>query len=649
MDFFQAQDNARKSTTRLVVLLGLAVLSLIVITNLLVMVLFGYFKMQDELSMTNVVHEFDWTTFLTVGAAVSVVILLGSLYKIYILSGGGRVVAESLGGQLIPPNTSDFEQRKVLNVVEEMAVASGTPVPSVYMLADEEGINAFAAGFSPSDAVIGVTRGTLTQLNREQIQGVIAHEFSHILNGDMRLNIRLIGILNGILLIGIIGYYILRSAGMSRHRRSSNDGKSAGAVLALGAGLMVVGFAGTFFGNLIKASVSRQREFLADASAVQFTRNPGGIAGALKRIGGYKPGSAVQNPAAPEMSHSFFCNGVRSFFTSMFATHPPLSERIKRVDPNWDGKFPEVTAPTAVPSDQDSDTGTTPESRVETLTKVIATGVAVEQAASSLGQIGHPGEHQLRYARSLIQRIPNVLLEAAREPYGARAIIYALVIDTDRDIRAQQLSQLQDYGDKGIYELTGKLLPEVQALDERVRLPLVDLSMPGLREMSLGQFQLFRKNLAALIEMDSKIDLFEWSLHKILVHHLDSAFLKPKPSKSKYSGLEQVERECELLFSLLAYAGNSDPQLAALAFSGARDQAELPVISIVPKADLNLASLDQAMDKLNLLKPLVKPKLLKACLACISADEKIVPKEMELFRAVSDSLDCPMPPVDYGE
>jgi Zn-dependent protease with chaperone function len=228
----------------------------------------------------------------------------------------------------------------LLNVVEEMALASGTPTPPVYLMDREDGINAFAAGFSPNDAVIGVTRGTATRLDRDELQGVIAHEFSHILNGDMRLNLRLMGLLHGILIIGMLGYFILRMSFFSQGRRRSRDGKDGVPIVVIGAGLAVIGFAGTFFGNLIKAAVSRQREFLADASAVQFTRHPDGIAGALKKIGGFAQGSSIENPNAPIASHMFFGRAT-SGFNAMFATHPPLAERIRRVDPSWDGEFPE--------------------------------------------------------------------------------------------------------------------------------------------------------------------------------------------------------------------------------------------------------------------------------------------------------------------
>lgn len=312
MNFFESQDRVRKHTFQLVLLFGLAVVTLIIMVNLLVMVVFGYINSEQMQGRGALFQQMDWQTFASVSAGVGAVVLVGSLYKIMALSAGGKVVAEALGGQLIPQNTDDLKQRKLLNVVEEMAIASGTPAPPVYILVGEPGINAFAAGFSPRDAVIGVTQGLIEHLSREQLQGVIAHEFSHIFNGDMRLNIRLMGVLNGILIIGIAGYYLLYSTSFSRRGRSNDKG--AAGILALAIGLMVIGFAGTFFGGLIKAAVSRQREYLADASAVQFTRNPDGIAGALKRIGGLEFGSIVENPGAPEVSHAFLPRAFRVLY-----------------------------------------------------------------------------------------------------------------------------------------------------------------------------------------------------------------------------------------------------------------------------------------------------------------------------------------------
>jgi len=639
MDFFQAQDNARRNTTRLVILFSAAVLTLVVMTNLLVMLVMSYFNRHQLVNEQTLFQHFDWHLFAMVGSAVIVVILVGSAYKLLQLAAGGKVVAESLGGHLISQNTTDPMQRKVLNVVEEMAIASGTPVPPVYIMEDEAGINAFAAGYNTGDAIIAVTRGCVEQLNRDQLQGVIAHEFSHILNGDMRMNIRLIGILHGILVIGLIGYYLLRSASYSRNSRSGN---SAGPILGLGLGLMVIGFAGTFFGNWIKASLSRQREFLADASAVQFTRNPAGIAGALKKIGGLSNGSIINNPAAPEMSHAYFSNGVRSFLSSMFATHPPLEQRIRRLDRHWDGKF---IAP-AMESTATDETSTTPP-HVAPTTAAMAAGITAAQVLQSIEDIGRPSEANLGYARQLLLEIPTQLVEAAREPYNARAIIYCLVINQESQVRDAQLLHLKQHGDEGVYQATIRLLPYTQKLARRFRLPLIDIAIGAMRQLSPAQYALFKHNFQILIEADRKIDIFEWVLQKIVYHHLEDEFMDRSPiaRTAKYADVRQLRNECTLVFSLLAYQEHTGKTSAVDAFAAATEQLKLDALNLLPEAAISLADLNNAIDKLALLKPLAKPRFLKACVACITADGSISSSETELLRAIANAIDCPMPPL----
>jgi Zn-dependent protease with chaperone function len=634
MDFFQAQDSARRNTTRLVIFFTLAVLSLIVFTNLLVMVLFGFVEPGEQgVTLTAIVTQFDWQVFLVTTASVLIVIVGGSAYKTMALSGGGAAVAESLGGRLISHSTNDLHERKALNVVEEMAIASGTPVPPVYLLEREQGINAFAAGFTPGDAVIGLTRGTITYLTREELQGVIAHEFSHILHGDMRLNIRLIGILHGILLIGLIGYIVLRSV-----RGGSN--KNAGAMMGLGVGLLVVGFAGTFFGNLIKASVSRQREFLADASAVQFTRNNIGIAGALKKIGGYTPGSGLDTPEAPTMSHAYFSSGVSSSIQSIFATHPPLDVRIKRIDPNWDGVFAPVTR--EVSEDQRTSGQAKQASRTGAMKTAVAGAVIASQILDSVGQTS---PEQLDYAVSLVNDIPTEIRDAVHDPYSARAIIYCLVIkDKKANIREKQLLRLRELGDTGIFDLVEKLLGAVEALDIRYRLPLIDMTLPSLRQLSKAQYLLFKENLLILIHADNQVDLFEWSLQKILFHHLDPVFGRSDKKIAKFGSFKGVKKHIDVLISMLVYASVQDQSEIKAAFAGAEQELELTNLILLSRQQINLENLDVAVENLALLKPMLKPRLLKACLYVITQDQKYSPEEMELIRAIGDVLDCPVPP-----
>ncbi|MGC2166174.1 MAG: M48 family metallopeptidase, partial [Gallionella sp.] len=338
MNFFEAQARAKRQTGWLLLLFALAVAGLVVLTNLLVMAVIFFNRDIGSYTQLTFWQRFDWGLFGIVSIASIAVILLGSTYKMLSLKGGGSVVAELLGGRLVPHNTDDPALRRLINVIEEMAIASGTPPPPVYLL-DDMGINAFAAGLTPYNAVIGVTRGAITYLSRDELQGVIAHEFSHIFNGDMRMNIHLMGVLHGILLIGLAGYYLLRVTRFTTSSRSRGGGNAVIIVLVLGVGLLVIGYVGFFFGQWIKATVSRQREFLADASAVQFTRNRHGIAGALIKIGGATWGSRLESPSARQYCHAYFSDGVGGFLDGLFATHPPLEHRIKRIDPRWDGKF----------------------------------------------------------------------------------------------------------------------------------------------------------------------------------------------------------------------------------------------------------------------------------------------------------------------
>jgi Zn-dependent protease with chaperone function len=638
MNFFKSQDIARGNTRKLVILFSLAIISLIIMTNILVMVVFGFLEPERFNSMTAAQawqESFDWQTFFMIGAGVLVIVISGSIFKIIALSGGGARVAEMMGGELIVDGTGDTNKQKILNVAEEMAIASGTPVPPVYLL-DEDGINAFAAGYSPSDAVIGVTRGAIEQLSRDQLQGVVAHEFSHIFNGDMKLNIRLIGVLHGILLLGLIGYYILR--GSSRSRSSKNGG----GIVFLGMGLVVIGYAGTFFGNLIKAAVSRQREYLADASAVQFTRNPDGIAGALKRIGGNSTGSLIENPNGSEISHALFSQGIKTYFNSMFATHPPLDNRIRKIDPAWDGEFDYTEIIEQPPEESQSSSA---QADIKKTTAILTGVAAVLDSEHITNQAGQPSPEHLDYAHNLVSELPVTLKNSVHEPFGARAVIYFLVLDKDKNIRDKQLQHLLASADPDVYGETIKLVNQVNDLKMEYRLPLVDMALPTLRQLSRKQYLLFKENLESLIKIDSKISLFEWSVKKIVLHHLETVFNKEYRKHSKHLSLKQTKDACSVLLSLLIYAGKQRGISEQETFDKAVNELAELDLQLLPKNKLSLDLLNNALDKLARLKPLKKPQLLKACATCITADKQITIAEAELFRAIADTLDCPMPPL----
>jgi len=544
VDFFEAQQHARGLTFRLVLLFCAAVVSLVVLTNLLLMAFMGWLNSNGDAGNAGAgLAVFDWGRFWLVGIGVVSVIGIASLVKIASLSRGGANVAEMMGGHLLLQGGT-LPEKRILNVVEEMAIASGTPVPPVYLI-EEPGINAFAAGFSPSDAVIGITQGAIDSLDRDQLQGVIGHEFSHILNGDMRLNIRLIGILHGILVIGMVGYFLLRYAPYS-NRRSKND--SSMGIVALGLGLTIIGYAGTFFGKAIKASVSRQREFLADASAVQFTRNPDGIAGALEQIGvqgGH--GSLLQNPHASEISHALFATGMAGFVDKLFATHPPLQKRIRAIKPGWDGLFhakPSRAKPEEPPA---SETFTA--TRQQKAAKAFAAAVVLADQAST-DQVGRPGPAHLQSAAALKGSIPKTFSEAARVPHSARVVLYCLVLNRQAEARKKQLRYLRAHADHGVFPELLKLASEMSRLPRRSRLALIEMSLPALRQLSDAQYALFKDNLKQLVIADEKIELFEWSLYAIVTKHLDRVFLQ-RPRRPPRKNLKQLTPALEMLLSTL--------------------------------------------------------------------------------------------------
>jgi Zn-dependent protease with chaperone function len=639
MNFFEAQARAKRQTGWLLLLFALAVTGLIVLTNLLVMALITYNRDARHFSAELFWRQFDWGLFSAVAAGVTILIILGSVYKMVALSGGGRTVAEMLGGSPIPRNTDDRAQRRLLNVVEEMAIASGIPAPPVYLLNDM-GINAFAAGLTPNNAVIGVTRGALTYLNRDELQGVIAHEFSHIFNGDMRMNIRLMGVLHGILLLGLAGYYLLRATRFMRSSRNRNGGNVVVVMLALGGGLVAIGYVGFFFGQWIKATVSRQRELLADASAVQYTRNNQGIADALKKIGGSTWGSLLENPSAQQYSHAYFSVGVRGLLQSLFATHPPLALRIKRIDPRWNGKFiePQVEE---VAADQ------APEHIARARTAVMAGAVAAGMLNpdDAVALVGNVKQEHVDLARDILASLPDPLRQAAEEPFGARAVIYAMLLDTKPDILTKQQGLLSQLADPAVVQQTQDLVPHLPHLPEAARLPLAGLTLPVLRGLSLEQYRRFHDVVRALIAADNKVDLKEWILQHFLIRQLDENFNLRQRPKAKHSHLGAVKGQAEILLSLVAHTEHPDAAAAEQAFRAGITAAGATALKFVPREQLTLDKLNEAIDKLAELKPLLKPRILKACAACLMYDGKATIKGRELLRTVASCLDSPMPPL----
>ncbi len=642
MNFFSAQDKARKHTAILILLFVLAVACLVGLTILFVAIAFSfnnaYAVADGSFSLERIDPKLAWQ----VAAAVVLVVAGGSLIKMVALSGGGANVAELLGGRLVPMDSKDPAHRKVLNVVEEMSIASGIPVPPVYLL-EESGINAFAAGTRIDNAVIGITRGALESLTRDELQGVVGHEFSHILNGDMRLNIHLTGLLHGILIIALTGRYLMRSA--SHSHRHLHRGRGSGGALLFGLGLFLIGSIGHFFGNVIKAMVSRQREYLADASAVQFTRNNAGIANALKRIGGAESGSVLMTPSAEEYSHAYFAEGISHFLGGLLATHPPLEERILRLDPSWDGRYLKPLQRVDLAAETEEQRRTAAQEKHARQAAAVMGGVTVAQALEAVDAIGNPQAGHVERAREQVASLPERLLDEARNPWGARAVVYALLLHKDEKIRVRQWRILEARALPEVLQTTREITGLVATLDDEQVLSLLELVPGALRQQSKSQFEEWRGNVQALIDTDGKVDFHEWVTVRLVLHPLELQHGLRRHLAARFNSLDTVAREVAILLSFAAGLEHADAAGMATAFREGANRAGLSNINLQPEAELTLPALDAAISRLDQLKPLVKPRLLKALVGTLAWDGKVSGAGIAFLRAISASIDCPMPPL----
>jgi Zn-dependent protease with chaperone function/uncharacterized tellurite resistance protein B-like protein len=657
MDFFARQDRARRETKWLILYFTLAVISMIVLVYGIAIMVFNYFPMDHYYRMhLPASPTWGWAAFWNAKLFAEVVmvtlgiILCGMAWKTMELSGGGSAVAESLGGRLVATNTTNADERKLLNVVEEMAIASGVPMPQVYVLDDENGINAFAAGHSTSDAVVAVTRLCMTQLTRDELQGVIGHEFSHILNGDMKLNIRLIGILFGIFCVATLGR-ILMSV------RSDRDGRNPFPLIGLV--LLAVGSLGVFFGRLIQAAVSRQREFLADASSVQFTRNPVGLSGALQKVHGY--GSFMEgSPHASDASHLFFASGLRSVFLGVMATHPPLEARIRAIDPAWDGTFPrpnleEVRAENKIRARE-------PRVIFRDGRMIILSGAMAEAAAQSvpppvvrstavLPNLGQPTPLHLKYAEDLRDALPDTLKETAREPLAAAALIYALLLGADEKLRAMQMDGIRNNFSTEVADRTAALYPQISQLAARAHLPLINLALGALKQLTAEQYAQFSRTLTWLVNSDGRVELFEFVLQKIVRRHLAPKFEEARPVTPQFYTVKPLLPDCQVILSALARVGSRVEAEVQKAFDAGVPylRASEFSLTLLPREACGVDAISAALDRTAQALPVIKKSLLEACAQVVGADGIIQETEAELLRAVADTLDCPIPPLGVTE
>ncbi|WP_116367135.1 M48 family metallopeptidase [Parahaliea mediterranea] len=656
MDFFQQQDIARRNARLLLLLFLIAVLLLVLLTNGVVAA-FLWFSQDYNVyagSRSGVAGFWDyvsWARFGGIALGICATVAFVVMLKWLQLSTGGKVVAEAMGGSRLLPQSRDQLERRCLNVVEEMALAANMPVPAVYVLNGERGINAFAAGITPADAVVAVTRGALEHLKRDELQGVIAHEFSHILNGDMRLNIRLAAMLKGITFVGDVGHVLLRSSNRARTGLSARRGEGGAALPVLGLALLVLGWVGGLAAGFIKAAISRQKEFLADACAVQYTRHPQGIGDALKVIGGYLPGTLVHAARAAEMSHIFFGQIEHSLW-QLFATHPPLEQRIRKIDPHWDGRYIERPIQHYPGEPSRPGSGQVGVGRAALVAAALA-GATLDDidAAAGSGADAVPDTHSDALsdtrpdappasASAKRQALPAAFVQQAHNPVGAQALTLALLVSDDETVRQHQMAQVAEADIQGLVELVNTLAPGVAALAPCQRLPLVELCLPALKSISAGQYRAYKRSLLALIRADRRTELFEWCLFQLLRHYLDPEFLRVKPSRPRHARLSRVKGELAIVLSVLAREAGTDPQQAV---KDAAWELALPDLSLLDEEHSSVADFSRAVTTLADCYPLLKPRILKAMARVAGADGEVTGAEREIIHSVAAVMDCPVP------
>jgi Zn-dependent protease with chaperone function len=655
MNFFAQQERARTHTRRMLMLFVLSVVCIVGAVDVVLLIAFGAFGHGRHQSFS--ASSMQPQVMFWASAAVLVVIGLSTLYKVSTLRGGGGVVARQLGATLITADTKDFAHRRLRNVVEEIAIASGVPVPEVYVLEDEPAINAFASGYTPADAAVTVTRGCMDKLTRDELQGVVAHEFSHVLNGDMRLNIRLMGVLFGILVIGILGRKVLEGTGRSR---------DSGSAVAFGLAICAVGYIGVFFGRLIKAGISRQREYLADASAVQFTRQTLGISGALKKIGGLADGSKLASGGTEEVAHMLFGDGVG--YSAMFATHPPLQSRILLLDPHFrPAEFAAIAAAWSEPvragdgeGAEISISGFAPAqsaamSMPHAAKNVVAAdrptpmpqpNAAIKLAVTPAAQAAAaPTQTDIVNAGTISAGIPESLRAAAYMAERAPQLVFAMTLDADAGVRAKQLGIVEKNYDADVRAGVEELAGDLQKLHPLQRLPLAQLAFPVLRRRPRPQLQGFLRALNQLVQADGKVAIEEYCLAKLIGVQVVDAL---DPSKARPTGgmkLPAVAAEIADILAIVAEYGSDNPADAQRAYLlGMHEVLPDAIPAYAPPQEWS-GALDRALPKLDLLTPAGKELLVRGLTQAISADNVVTVIEAELLRTICAAVHCPLPPM----
>ncbi|MGE3319789.1 MAG: M48 family metallopeptidase [Candidatus Berkiella sp.] len=650
MNFFEQQDKARKKTTTLVLYFILAILLIIIFVDLLIvgtMIYASYpdsshtihFTINDEQTTLINNGKIDFRVFIMMALMTSIVVApvillvigLGTVIRLFQTRGGGLSIAEMVKARPLDQNTQDFKEKRFINIVEEMSIASGVPVPQLFVMDNETSINAFVAGYHPSDIVMVVTQGALDTLDRDALQGVIGHEYSHIFNGDMRINLRLIGLLGGIFAIGQLGAFILRSLSYRSSSSSSSSDKKGGGifiVIIIGVGLFVIGYIGLFFGRLIKAAISRQRESLADASSVQYTRNPQGLINALTAIQENQKGSQLKSSHAEDINHMCFGPSLNMWFSSLLASHPPIYERIQALNP--EGYFSTSNKPKKIVESIKQQPSHEAGAFVAGMTSLNA----IEQS------IGHLSQHHIDYTKQMLDAIPEDIKSKTHDPAQAELILYAILMPThDSLLNEQAEAILKDQIDPNTLSTIRQFGQQIDEKGSASFLPIIDLTIPSLRQKSPDEKARIIRILDQLVTVNPT--LFTFSAAAVIKKSIQPASAK----RIQYLKVAALLPQISQLLAFIICCGNNDAKTSSVIYQQVMQQFTDKAPVMPSATGFNINEFQQILSKLNMLTPLAKEKLVHACLICIEVDQQIAIKEAEAIRAIAACLNCPIPPI----
>lgn len=684
MDFFDRQDKSRAASVRLSVLFAVAVFLTILTVHTLIVSVFAFFVSSDrpalvaqsggEAGVSEVVVDpqsdfidrnvlnpcFLFCDFLIVGGLV-----LGmAARRFYELKAAGvEGVAVSLGGVPVIRGATEARSRRLYNIVEEIAIASGTSTPRVFVLEGVKSVNACAVGTSPDDSAVCVTRGALDLLTRDELQGVVAHEFSHIINNDVRLNMRLIGMLFGLGGLTVVAFWMMRSV-LEDYRFFF--------LTVVGFILLCIGGVGLFFATLIRAAISRQREYLADASAVQFTRNPLGLASALKKIGCAKVGSAIDSSNCEQASHMFFSSVFHpGFFQNLYRTHPPIIKRVKAIDPSFDGVFPSEV----VSDDSDGMTlwdandanavvfAAEPVKEVQTK-RPCPSPDSWSHSRSNLDESSMKRESQpaaatpselygdwarkddvrggIKIAPTLLEPVPPAVDQFLVDAPSARAAFYAVLLSHDATVRANQLALVNRLESCETLRLLKEITPAIRSLSDPARLLTVRLATPLIKSLTPDQYELFRRIVVEFCASDGRLDFFEYTLQMVALRELDAYFRESSSRPVKYRDFTLIEERFKTVLVALAYEGEEQVDAAEKAFHAGC--AASGYLTDFPKTrDYTLQSFTDALQDVSYSSGSLKKSILQACWACILHDGAITERESALLSVVAAALGAPAP------